>query len=196
MAHQREGFGTGSALVSFRGILLVMVLPLFGNFARAYEAAYPQTAAGVCEIKTLPPGVVLQTASRGEYFQENSGLFMRLFQTINQNKVPMTVPVEAKMRPGTMVFYLDSASAKRKDLQLPEGVRRQNLTERTVASVGIRGGYSRESYEKNLAKLRAWLKKQSQWAEVREPYAVYWNSPFMLPFLKRSEVHIPVVRKK
>ena len=182
--------------MSFRGCLTVTVLSLVGNFARAYEAAYPMTAAGICEVKTLPAGVVLQTSNRGEYFQENNGLFMRLFQAIKQNKVPMTVPVEAKMRPGTMVFYLDSASAKRKDLQLPEGVSRQNLPGRTVASVGIRGGYNRESFESNLAKLRAWLKNQSQWAEAGEPYAVYWNSPFMLPFLKRSEVHLPVVRKK
>ena len=164
--------------------------------ASAYEAVYPMTAAGFCEIKKLPAASVLQTSSRGEYFQENNGLFMRLFQTINQNKAPMTVPVEAKMMPGTMVFYLDSASAKRKDLQLPAGVIRQTLPPRSVASIGIRGGYSRESYETHLAKLRAWLKTQSQWAEAGEPYAVYWNSPFMVPFMKRSEVHVPVVRKK
>lgn len=176
--------------------VLVVALPFLADIGRAYEAAYPKTAAGVCEVKTLPAGVVLQTSGREEYFQENNGLFMRLFNTINQNKVPMTVPVEAKMKPGTMVFYLDGASAKRKDLQLPQGVVRQTLRERTVASVGIRGGYSRESYVANLAKLRAWLKAQGQWEAAGEAYAVYWNSPFMLPFLKRSEVHIPVVRKK
>lgn len=164
--------------------------------ASAYESAYPMTPAGFCEIKTLPAGTVLRTSGPGEYFQENNGLFMRLFNTINQNKVPMTVPVEARMKPGTMVFYLDEASAQRKNLQLPKGVQRKILPERTVASVGIRGGYSRESYETNLVKLRAWLTRQSSWAEAGEPYAVYWNSPFMLPFLKRSEVHIPVVRKK
>ena len=182
--------------MNFQAYLLLMAIPLSGNFARAYEAAYPKTAAGICEVKNLPAGVVLRASSRAEYFQENNGLFMRLFQAINQNKVPMTVPVEAKMKPGAMVFYLDSASAKRGDLKLPAGVSRQNLPERTVASVGIRGGYSRESYETNLVKLRGWLKNQSQWAEAGEPYAVYWNSPFMLPFLKRSEVHIPVSRRR
>ena len=161
---------------------------------QAYEAAYPMTAAGFCEIKTLPAGTILSTSSRGEYFQENNGLFMRLFRTINDNKVPMTVPVEAKMKPGTMVFYLDKASAPRKDLRLPEGVSRQNLPARTVASIGIRGGYSRESYETNLTQLRSWLKKQKGWKEGGEPYAVYWNGPFTLPFFKRSEVHLPVVK--
>ena len=91
-------------------IILLTVGWGFADVGRAYEAAYPMTAAGFCEIKTLPVGTVLRTSSRGEYFQENNGLFMRLFQTINDNKVPMTVPVEAKMKPGTMVFYLDRGS--------------------------------------------------------------------------------------
>jgi effector-binding domain-containing protein len=150
------------------------------------------TAAGFCEVKTLPVRTVLRASTRGEYFQENNGLFRRLFQAINQNKVPMTVPVEAKMKPGTMIFYLDQASAKRGDLQLPAGVTRQSLPSRTVASVGIRGGYTRESYEENLAKLRGWLQTQKNWRVAGEPYAVYWNGPFTLAPFKRSEVHLPV----
>ena len=162
--------------------------------ASAYEAAYPMTPAGFCEIKKLPAGTVLRTSMRGEYFDENNNLFRRLFDTINRNRVPMTVPVEAKMMPGTMVFYLDSASAKRKDLQLPAGVIRQSLPPRAVASIGIRGGYTKESYESNLAKLRAWLKTQRNYRVIGEPYAVYWNGPFTLAPFKRSEVHVPVAR--
>jgi len=161
---------------------------------QAYEAAYPMTLAGFCEIKTLPPGTILRTSTRGEYFNENNVLFRRLFDTINQNRVPMTVPVEARMKPGTMIFYLDKGSIPRKDLKLPPGVSRQNLPGRTVASIGIRGGYTRESYESNLAKLRAWLKTQTRYRVVGEPYAVYWNGPFTLAPFKRSEVHLPVAR--
>ena len=162
--------------------------------ASAYEAAYPMTPAGFCEIKKLPAGTVLRTSMRGEYFDENNNLFRRLFDTINRNRVPMTVPVEAKMMPGTMVFYLDSASAKRKDLQLPAGVIRQSLPPRAVASIGIRGGYTKESYESNLAKLRAWLKTQRIYRVIGDPYAVYWNGPFTLAPFKRSEIHLPVAR--
>ena len=163
------------------------------GLVQAYESAYPMTAAGFMEIKKLPAGTVLRTSMRGEYFDENNNLFRRLFDTINRNRVPMTVPVEAKMMPGTMVFYLDSASAKRKDLQLPPGVSRQTLPPRAVASIGIRGGYTKESYESNLAKLRAWLKTQRNWRVIGEPYAVYWNGPFTLAPFKRSEIHLPVV---
>jgi len=179
---------------SLRFLLLafVGVWGLFGFNAMAYEAAYPMTEAGVCEIKTLPAGVLLEARSEGEYFRENNGLFRRLFEAIQKNQVPMTTPVEAGVRPGTMVFYLDPKSAKRTDLILQGGVRRREVEERLVASIGIRGGYSKESFEENSKKLMDWVRSQPGWKVVGEPYAVYWNSPFMIWFLKRSEVHLPV----
>lgn len=174
---------------------LALMLCLGGiGLAQAYEAAYPMTVAGFCEIKTLPAGTILRTSSQKAYFDGNNDLFMRLFRTINENKVPMTVPVEAKMKPGTMIFYLDPASVPRKDLKLPKEVARQNVPARTVASIGIRGGYSRESYEKNLEKLREWIKTQQNVRVAGEPYAVYWNGPFTLAPFKRSEIHLPVAR--
>lgn len=163
---------------------------------QAYEAAYPMTEPGACEIKTLPAGVILQARTQGGYFRENNGLFRKLFETIQRNQVPMTTPVEAGIQPGTMVFYLDSASAQRGDLKLSDGVIRRELAERKVASIGIRGGYSRESFEENRTKLGEWLRSQREWESAGEAYAVYWNSPFMIWFLKRSEVHIPVRPKK
>ncbi len=107
----------------------------------------------------------------------------------------MTTPVEARIRPGTMIFYLDQESAKRSDLQMVDGVTRKAVGERVVASIGIRGGYSKESFEKHAQQLREWLKSQPQYQAVGEAYAVYWNSPFTIWFLKRAEVHLPVQEK-
>ena len=176
-------------------LVLVLVASALGSSLMASESAYPMTGAGVCEIKTLPAGVILQARSTGDYFSENNGLFRRLFQTIQQNKVPMTTPVEAGMRPGTMIFYLDPESAQRGDLQMVDGVTRKRVGERVVASIGIRGGYSKESFEKHSKKLRDWLKNQPKYQAVGEAYAVYWNSPFTIWFLKRAEVHLPVQEK-
>ena len=176
-------------------LVLVLVASALGSSLMASESAYPMTGAGVCEIKTLPAGVILQARSTGDYFSENNGLFRRLFQTIQQNKVPMTTPVEAGMRPGTMIFYLDPESAKRGDLQMVDGVTRKRVGERVVASIGIRGGYSKESFEKGAQQLREWLKSQPKYQAVGEAYAVYWNSPFTIWFLKRAEVHLPVQEK-
>ena len=193
MADQWEGGVTrrGGSL-RFLVFSFVGVFGLFGFNAMAYEAAYPMTEAGICEIKTLPAGVVLKASSSREYFSENNGLFRRLFEAIQKNQVPMTTPVEAEIRPGTMIFYLDPKSAQRSNLILERGVERLAVQERVVASVGIRGGYSKESFEENSKKLMAWVRSQPGWKVAGEPYAVYWNSPFMIWFLKRSEVHLPV----
>ena len=153
------------------------------------------TEAGLCEIKTLPAGMILRARTDGGYFRENNGLFRKLFENIQRNQIPMTTPVEAGIQPGTMIFYLDPASSKREDLKLVDGVERKAVEKRTVASIGIRGGYSRESFDQNQVKLRAWLKTQSDWEAAGEAYAVYWNSPFMIWFLKRSEVHLPVRKR-
>jgi len=193
VADQWEG-GVTRRGGSLRFLLLAFVAVggLFGFNAMAYEAAYPMTEAGVCEIKTLPAGVVLKARSSREYFSENNGLFRRLFDAIQKNQVPMTTPVEAGVRPGTMIFYLDPKSAQRSNLTLEKGVERSVVQERVVASVGIRGGYSKESFGENSKKLIDWVRSQPGWKITGEPYAVYWNSPFMIWFLKRSEVHLPV----
>jgi hypothetical protein len=193
LADQRKsGVAWGGGILKFLVFAFVSAGGLFGLNAMAYEAAYPMTAAGVCEIKTLPAGVLLEARSEGEYFRENNGLFRRLFEAIQKNQVPMTTPVEAGVRPGTMVFYLDPKSAERSDLVLGGGVERVEKKERVVASVGIRGGYSKESFEENAGRIREWIKSQRGWKPAGEPYVVYWNSPFMIWFLKRSEVHLPV----
>jgi len=37
-----------------------------------------------------------------------------------------------------------------------------------------------------------WLAAQPTVEAAGEPYAVYWNAPYVPPFMKRFEVHVPV----
>lgn len=165
---------------------------LLPSFLRGVEDAYPRTEAGVCETKVLPAARLMLAKSPDAYFGSNNRLFGKLFRYIQSNDIPMTAPVEARMQPGVMVFYCDDASAKRADLKDTPEVVLQSVPARTVAAIGIRGSYTSEAYAENLAKLREWLKGHPELREIGEPYAVYWNSPFVPGFLKRSEVHIPV----
>lgn len=165
---------------------------LIPSFLRGAEDAYPQTDTGVCETKRLPAARLMVAASTGGYFSSDNRLFGKLFRFIQSNNIPMTAPVEARIQPATMVFYCDAGSAKREDLKATSEVTLQTVPERTVAAIGIRGSYTSESYETNLAKLREWLKSHPELKVTGEPYAVYWNSPFVPGFMKRSEVHIPV----
>ena len=162
----------------------------------AVSEAYPRTAPGDLELKTLPAARWMRTEMANDYFAADNGLFMKLFRYIDSNKIPMTAPVEAGIKPGTMVFYMDEASAKRTDLTETSQVKLSSVPERRVAAIGIRGSYSRENYEEALTGLKAWLDKRTDVKAAGEPYAVYWNSPFVPFFLKQSEVHIPVAPAK
>ncbi len=172
--------------------ILPFLCALLPSFLRGAEAAYPATEVGVCETKRLPAARLMVTATPGSYFTSGNRLFGKLFRFIQSNKIPMTAPVEARIQPATMVFYCDTGSAKREDLKDTSEVALQTVPERTVAAIGIRGSYTSESYETHLAKLREWLKSRPDLKVTGEPYAVYWNSPFVPGFMKRSEVHIPI----
>jgi peptide methionine sulfoxide reductase msrA/msrB len=157
----------------------------------ATETIYPKSDPGKAEIKKLPEAVALKAQSKQGYFEADNGLFMSLFRFIRDNKVSMTVPVEAEMEPGTMRFYVGKED-RQKALKDTDAVEVQPVSERTVAAFGLRGGYSEKNYRDGVRQLEAWLEKQSDYEAAGPAYAVYWNSPFMPGFLKRSEIHIPV----
>jgi len=175
---------------------VALALAMASTKLGAVSEAYPRTAPGDLELKTLPAARWMRTEMANDYFAADNGLFMKLFRYIDSNKIPMTAPVEAGIKPGTMVFYMDEASAKRTDLTETPQVKLSSVPERRVAAIGIRGSYSRENYEEALTGLKAWLAKRTDVQAAGEPYAVYWNSPFVPFFLKQSEVHIPVAPTK
>ena len=63
----------------------------------AVSEAYPRTAPGDLELKTLPAARWIRTESAKDYFAADNGLFMKLFRYIDSNKIPMTAPVEMKL---------------------------------------------------------------------------------------------------
>lgn len=176
--------------------LLFMCSLTSQNLAAADGEAYPRTSPGEIEIKNLPAARLMTTQGSQPYFSGSNKLFGKLFGYINTNKIPMTTPVEARMSPAVMIFYMDSTSANRTDLGPTEEIQLQNLPARLVAAIGIRGSYSQENYLEGLERLQQWVVTQPQLEVVGAPYAVYWNSPFVPFFFKQSEVHLPVRQKK
>jgi effector-binding domain-containing protein len=163
-----------------------LLLPLM-----ATEQAFPPTAPGVAELKTLPAGVLLKSAGRGDYFKGSNDLFMPLFRYISRHNIAMTTPVEARVDDAAMYFWV--AESQRTKVAGNEGaVEVQSFPERRVASLGARGSYSRENFEKTRAELATWLARQGKIEATGEPYAVFWHGPFTPWFAKRYEVHVPV----
>ena len=164
----------------------------FSPFMMAYESAYEKTAVDVIEVKAIPKSRLIETSIEGEYFDESNGLFKRLFNYIKDNDVSMTIPVEASVDKAMMRFYLGSDAAD--DLSNTDTVIINELPERTVISVGERGSYSKENISESLEKVKNWIANQEAWEVNGEPYTVFWSSPFVPWFLKRYEIHIPVIK--
>ena len=159
--------------------------------AQAYEQAFTKTAVDAIEIKTLPPATLIAAKGDGPYFERNNSLFRPLFRYIQANDIAMTTPVEAEMQPGVMYFYIGGDAANR-ELPSTDTVEVLQLPKRTVLSIGIRGGYNANNFSAGEAQLRKWLAQQTDYMPSGAARAIYWNGPFTLGFLKRSEVHIPI----
>ena len=176
---------------AFRVLLLNLLLPLA---AMADAQAFPPTAAGSFELKTLPAGVLLQSEGRGSYFDSANNLFGPLFRYISSHDIAMTTPVEARIDQAAMYFWVAPSERSKVDGS-KGGVKVLEVPERFVASLGYRGSYSRGNFEEARTKLLAWVAEQPGVTPAGDAYAVYWNGPFVPGFLKRAEVHVPVKKR-
>jgi hypothetical protein len=181
-----------STLKIIAGYLLAAIITLSGgSTVFGYESIYEKTPVGKIEVKRLPEATALATVSKQGYFDDDNGLFMQLFRYIDSNQIAMTVPVEADVKPGGMRFFV----GRKHEGEAPansDAVEVLTMPERTVVSIGVRGGYSKENFESGKSRLMQWLNEQKEWTQAGDAYPVYWNGPFVPSILKRSEVHLPV----
>jgi len=157
----------------------------------AYAQAFPPTPPGHAELKTLPAGTLLKATATGNYFVQSNRLFRPLFSYISSHDIKMTVPVEAQIEGAAMYFWVAPGELAKVG-PARDGVEVIQIPVRRVAALGARGSYSPENFIKTRDALLAWL-AQGQEVEAAGPaYAVYWNGPFTLWWLKAYEVHVPV----
>jgi hypothetical protein len=174
---------------------IALALTLLSLNAHAYEAMYKKTAVAQIEVKEIPRRIALETTAAQPYFREGSDLFRTLFRYIRRHDVAMTVPVEAEIKPGKMRFFVGRKDRSRQ-LDSSNGVEVRELTPLTVASIGIRGSYSEKRFKRYEKKLIEWLGDNEEYEALAAPYAVYWNSPMIPGIFKRSEIHVPIRKKK
>lgn len=178
---------------TFSTCLLIFCLSF--SSAIAYESMHEKTPVGEIKVIRLPERVALEAKSADSYFSENNGLFRTLFRYISQNEVAMTTPVEADINPGKMRFFVGPKDLSKK-VKSSEKVEVRTLPSMLVAAVGIRGGYSEKRFLDNKRKLDQWLAKNPDYEKTGKAYGVYWHGPFVPGPFKRSEVHLPIRRKK
>jgi effector-binding domain-containing protein len=174
-----------------RSILALLIMAMATGETMGYEAAFDRTEPGQAEIKVLPAGRLLEAGGDGSYFSQSGSLFRPLFRYIQSHGISMTVPVEARIEPGTMYFWVapDQVDKAAEDAG---GVRVIDLPERLVAAFGARGSYSEKNFEKTREALLEWLSGKDDVEITGEPYAVYWHGPFTPWLMKKFEVQVAV----
>ncbi len=172
--------------------ILLSAMSLLSFSLPAYEQAMDQTPKGEIEIKTVPAMTAIETQSDESYFDEDNGMFRKLFRYISQKDISMTTPVTVDVNPGAMRFIVGEKDLERADADTND-VKVVQLPERKVVSIGYNGRYNEKNYKLHLKQLRSWLEENADsWEANGEPIGVYWDGPFKLSNWKKAEVMIPV----
>lgn len=157
---------------------------------------------GLIRIKTYPP--VRSAWVRAP--ENRDGQFMVLFRHIQSQQIAMTAPVvmeysdAAGKDPSQMGRAESMAFLYRRTDQGKSGqygaVAVEDDQPLKVVSLGLKGSYSESSFRDALEKLQQWLEAHPKWQAAGPPRVLAYNSPFLLWWMKYSEVQIPVAAGK
>jgi effector-binding domain-containing protein len=183
------------------------------------EAAYTvERTDGDFQVRQYAPQVVAETVVDGTLEEAGNKAFRPLFNYISganqsKGKIAMTAPV-AQQREGEkiamtapvgqealsnqwVVTFMMPTHYTMETLPAPtdERVRLRAIPERRMAAVRYSGTWSQQRYERNLARLREWMKAQDL-AAAGDPVWARYNAPFTPWFLRRNEVLLPMVEQE
>ena len=149
---------------------------------------------GKFEVRDYPAMTVARTTM-------GDGDFMRLFRYISggneaEQKISMTAPVlvQHQGEDSGMSFVVPREVAAAK-VPAPKGseVSVDEMPAAKFAAFTYSGRRTDSNEADALAKLRAWMEKKSLHAEG-EPVFAYYDPPWTLPFMRRNEVMLRIVR--
>jgi hypothetical protein len=107
-------------------------------------------------------------------------------------RVAMTAPVESTETDGTMRmrFFLPAKyTLENAPEPLDDRVRLLTVPAQTIAALRYSG--SRRDFENRQNELVTIL-EGTDWRPLGQPYTLYYDAPFTLPFMRRNEAAIPV----
>jgi len=169
---------------------------------------------GNYELRQYEPHIIAETMIEGDYDKAGNEGFRRLFKYISgenqkkqsiamttpvsqdagSEKIAMTAPVSQEQTGGQWRIAFVMPSAYTLDT-LPQPVdpkvSLRQVPARRMAAITYSGSWSKARYEEHKALLEAFIQKQKL-SPLGEPVLARYNSPFMLWFLRRNEVLVPV----
>lgn len=110
-------------------------------------------------------------------------------------RIAMTVPVESTKADGIvrMRFFLPAQyNGDAPPQPLDDRVQLITIPAQTIAALRYSG--SGRDFEKRQSELIAAL-KPSAWQPLGQPYTLYYDAPFTLPFLRRNEAAVAVAER-
>ena len=156
-------------------------------------------------VKTYPAHRLARVRAEGG----GNGMFMKLFRHIERNDIKMTAPVEMSWQgvrpaaeqapaavgrePEAMAFLYGKATigAAGNDPKDPQVVV-EDVPEVKVVSIGLRGGYDKETFDRGAKRLAAWLAEHPEWEAAGGLRSLAYNSPFVPNIAKYSETQLPI----
>jgi len=183
------------------------------------EAAYTvERTDGAFQVRRYAPQVVAETVVDGTLEEAGNKAFRPLFNYISganrsKEKIAMTAPVaqqsggekiamtapvgQEALSNKWVVTFMMPTNYTMETLPDPtdEKVRLRAIPARRMAAVEYSGTWSRQRYERNLARLREWMKAERLTA-TGDPVWARYNAPFTPWFLRRNEVLVPVEQEE
>lgn len=179
------------------------------------EAGYSvEVSDGDFEVRRYEPQVVAEVRVDGTLEGAGNEAFRPLFNYISGanrtkesvamtapvaqqpegEKIAMTAPVgQVAVSNQWVVSFMMPSGRTLETLPEPSdgNVRLRAVPARRMAAVRYSGTWSESRYQRNLVRLREWMKGRGVLA-VDEPIWARYNAPFTPWFLRRNEILIPV----
>ena len=194
--------GTSAVVLAAVSLSFVGCVRVSGGEWYIHSAALPEgwpelTPVGDVQVKSYP----LYRSAEVSALRVGSGtspLFRELFRHISNEDIAMTAPVEMRYAENgdgaanmtAMAFYYRDPSIG--STGVDGNIVVEDIEPQKAATVGMRGRYSTNNYEKGLTIVRNWLLANPQWEPDGEPRYLGYNGPFVPWFLRYGEVQVPV----
>lgn len=140
-------------------------------------------------------GKIAMTAPVGQRVEgQKIAMTAPVTQQREGEKIAMTAPVgQVALSNQWAVTFMMPTNFTMETLPAPtdEKVRLRAIPARRMAAVRYSGTWSQKRYERNLARLREWMKAQGVVA-AGDPIWARYNPPFMPWFLRRNEILVPI----
>jgi|UniRef100_A0A7V6DR84 hypothetical protein len=196
--------GKGPARLLASGCLFFFLFLFPRNVSAVEELKYQVLKkAGDFEIRRYQSCVMAEILLEGGFQKAGNEGFRRLVAYINgenleQKIIPMTTPVGQEQVEGKwQISFVMPASSTIESLPAPldPRIKLKEVPAALMAAVRYSGLWSLSIYEAQENRLRDFIRRHGLKITGPSIFARY-NSPFMLWFLRRNEVLIPVAQEQ